>query len=169
MTGLFGRLFAALLVISITLPGEAQSEERYVNLEGQEMKLGDLYDHPDEFGGFYGVYGGGVSYFLLGLINGLVLGEGEVSLDDNGGKYVIWFSKSELDYKNLISSLGGNEDFKRGNIDDFVSSNRYCAIVGLSDVDGMIVNFSMVVADGNYYNYYTCLVSYFKKYSKLFR
>lgn len=153
MIVLFGRFFAALLLIFITLPGEAQSEEHYVNLEGQEMKLGDLYDHLDEFGGFYGVYGGRVSYFLLGLINGLVLGEGEVSLDDNGGKYVIWFSKSEIDYENLISSLSRNEDLKRGNIDDFVSSSRSCAIVGLSDVDGLVINFSMVVTDGSYYNY----------------
>ncbi|BDW88590.1 hypothetical protein MACH01_13570 [Thalassospira tepidiphila] len=140
-----------------------------MNIEGQEMKLGDLYDYPDEFGGFYGVYGGEVSYFLLGLINGLVLGEGKVSLDDNGGKYVLWFSKSELDYENLISSLGRNKDFKRGNIDDFVSSRRSCAIVGLSDYDGMVINFSMVVTDGSYWNYYKCLVGYFKKHSNLFR
>lgn len=166
---MFGRLFTALLLIFITLPAEAQSEERYVSIEGEEMKLGDLYDHPDEFGGFYGVYGGGVSYFILGLINGFVLGEGEVSLDDNGGKYVIWFSKNEIDYKNLVSSLGKNEDFNRGNIDDFVSSNRSCAIVGLADVDGMVINFSMVVSDGSYYNYYKCLVGYFEKYSNLFR
>ncbi|WP_146030433.1 hypothetical protein [Thalassospira sp. GB04J01] len=134
--------------------------EYYIDIDGEYVNKSDLFIKKENFNEIFAVYGKGVSYFILSFIESFVLGNGVVSLDDNGSPFVFWFSSSDSDRNKIYKVMKNSDYFYIGKFSEKLLIEKDCLIVGISSEDGELLSFLMYVVNGEYYSYYKCIKDY---------